>query len=938
MLIDEEECLRNLEKMSRKKFESICLELLEIMGFHISDVKSLSGDIVAEGRLEKEDERPLDYIIKCTRSGGDVKVEIESLKKMMTARSHGLLLTTKKIDAEIDDSDIEVAGGDRFYRLLDNFGLLSRVEKKEEKRSGGRLLREGDHCLSEGNYEQALEYYERAIAEENEPALAFLKKGLIFFEKNSLEEAEEAFRDSLDLDPDNPEAWVKLGQIHDGRDEKEKAVELYDKALDYDEDSIEAWKGKGKTLRDLELYDEAVLCFDRMIEIEPKNFKAWNEKGLCHLNKREYKEALDAFNSALTIQPRFEEAMLNKALVFEKLGKIKQALSVAEKLVDSNAKNAEYHYIKGAYLEKLGENKDAWRSIQRALQLDPGHKKAQELQFILQEKLGRGTDTSIVGEARQRITSKEIEEEIKAAVGTEDQGKLSIIPKGGGKFELKIDDKKEEITELKGKKDELEKDLEKREKEITDLADELEDTKRRLKEKEEKEDGEAEASEKVSELMDREEELEGLLSGKKEDIQQLEDEKYELENTVRDLEEQIAKWENIEKEMEKKEKDIDQLVGEREVLKSKLNKKREETKELMDRLETLKKETERKDKKIKELKDKEKYYKGMIEGEEVVGAYMDRNIYGERRGVKEARLLWTMGENSEALEHAPRVDHKRAYNIMGCCFYDLGDMDSAEDMFENARPWLLSDLNLEEMYYNRGRYEDAGSLVEELNQRKGAFEDVLSFLERGSETLRRLERLGSAVELYEKAERLESDPLVDFVMAKARCIVKKEGLSQGIGSLESIGSKEDHLEILNLLGVFYLKDKKYKKSFEIYSKMVEEAKNDHRYLNNLGCSAHHLEKFDEAMNAFEDALGSKPAHRIILNNLGFCQLEMNLVDAALETFKRAVEVNKKDPVSWYNKGIALKRLEDEGWREAVERAVELEPDFEEAKKILNEED
>lgn len=937
-MIDKEDCLKSLKRMSRKKFEKLCIELLESMGFKLSDIKSISGDILAKGSVGRgEEKKKEDYVVKCTRSGEDLLVEAEGLKKMMPPDSNALLLTTKQVESNtsIKYDNIEVAGGDRFYELLKNFDVLSQVEGGlEDKKRKGRLIQKGDDYLSEGNYDQALEFYDQAISEENQPALAFFKKGKIFLEKNSLEKAKEAFQDSLDLDPENPEAWAHLGDIYRKIGEKDRAVETYDKALDYDEDHLGAWRGKGKALYELGMYDEALLSFERILEIEPKECEAWNDKGLCHLEKGEYKEALDCFNSALSIEPGFEDALLNKALVFEKLDKINQALDVAEKLVELYPKEAEYHYMKGAYLKGRGEVEEAWKSIQRCLQLDPNHVQGQELQFILQERLGKHEEKkAIAEEGRHRITSKEIEEKIESAGVEKNKGKLSITPKGDGKFELEISGGQEEIMELKEEKAQLERKLEEKKDRIEELEEELERTKRKVEEKEESIQELRSKGEKAERLSAQKVKLKERLDKK---IDKLEEEKYDLERKVNKMENQFVEMEEMEKKMEEKEKSINQLVGERENLKSRLEKKDEELKVLREKLEemeknndeieTLHEKLDKKDETIKILKDElERKNEGFEEEE--------KTVYGHTRKVHEAELLWKMGEEEKALELAPKVDDNRTLNIMGCSFYDQKDTGSAEDMFEDARPYLLAVTNLEELYFEMEKYEDDINIIEEALE-SDSLKEILTFWEKSGESLRHAERFQSAIMYYEKAENLESDPLVDFLMGKARCEVEKGNWVEGVNTLEDLDSKEVYPELLNLLGVFYYKNREYEKSHEVFDIAVKKGGDDAVYFNNLGSCVSQLENFEEGLKLFEQALELRPDDPTILNNLGFCLLESNKVEEALDTFDRALDLDESDPVSWYNKGIALKRLDKKDWKDAVERAVDLDPDFQEAKTML----
>jgi len=368
-LSERKEVLDAVKKINRDDFERLCLKVLEGIGFEISNIKSVSGDILAEGMIQRESEKK-NFIIKFTRSCDDISSEVKSLKSFISPSTEGLLFTTKKIEGGLDlDEKIEVVGGIKLYQLLEKFNLLDDLARfKEEDKS-------------------AVSERERTTESGENKALEFLKKGETFLERGDHEKAIELLKKSLEIEPNEVKGWGLLGDSYDAADRKEEAVEAYNKAISLGGKDLEVLKKKGRILYEMKRYDEAILCFEDILELDPDSKEVWNNKALSHMRNGEYEESLECINNALSIDPRFEEAVLNKALIFENMGKIEKALEISNELIDSFPDKSEYHYVKGAYLKALERYERALDQMNRALELDPSNDQAKSLRSEIEMKM-----------------------------------------------------------------------------------------------------------------------------------------------------------------------------------------------------------------------------------------------------------------------------------------------------------------------------------------------------------------------------------------------------------------------------------------------------------------------------------------------------------------------------------------------------------------------
>ena len=90
---------------------------------------------------------------------------------------------------------------------------------------------------------------------------------------------------------------------------------------------------------------------------------------------------------------------------------------------------------------------------------------------------------------------------------------------------------------------------------------------------------------------------------------------------------------------------------------------------------------------------------------------------------------------------------------------------------------------------------------------------------------------------------------------------------------------------------------------------------------------------DEAVRLYQEVM-AKGANTTdwcgALNNIGIIQCARNDFTAAIESFRKVLEVNPRYPLAWYNLGNTLARCSAPGSREAIEaykKAVALRPSY-----------
>ena len=93
-----------------------------------------------------------------------------------------------------------------------------------------------------------------------------------------------------------------------------------------------------------------------------------------------------------------------------------------------------------------------------------------------------------------------------------------------------------------------------------------------------------------------------------------------------------------------------------------------------------------------------------------------------------------------------------------------------------------------------------------------------------------------------------------------------------------------------------------------------------------GRTLYKLNKYDEAIKAYEKAIELNPQDSKSWNNKGIALYNLNKYDEAIKAYDKAIEIDLRNSLAWYNKGDSLGRLNksDEA-KKAYDKANGINP-------------
>jgi tetratricopeptide (TPR) repeat protein len=145
---------------------------------------------------------------------------------------------------------------------------------------------------------------------------------------------------------------------------------------------------------------------------------------------------------------------------------------------------------------------------------------------------------------------------------------------------------------------------------------------------------------------------------------------------------------------------------------------------------------------------------------------------------------------------------------------------------------------------------------------------------------------------------------------------------------DGISKEWDFSEFSYNKGVALSNIEKYREAIEAFDAAIGKPNSYALAVNNKGNTYVKMEQFKDAIEAYTEAISINPKYSIAYNNRGQVYFNLKNYKKALEDFDRAIESNTSNYNSWTNKGAVFFHQKEYGKaKKAFEKALELNPDY-----------
>ena len=193
--------------------------------------------------------------------------------------------------------------------------ILSAQDAKECYRQGNLMLKNQD-------YQQAIDYYNKAIEQDSSYAFAINNKGRALFELQQYKQSVDCFDQVLALQPQNNKAKYQRGRANFSMAYYENSILDFSALLDDQEQHLDALYYRGKAYMEVERYSKAINDFKKLIEWRELDEStallyqnAYTLLGMSERYSSQFDAAMKSLNRAIEINANDATALYNRAVI-----------------------------------------------------------------------------------------------------------------------------------------------------------------------------------------------------------------------------------------------------------------------------------------------------------------------------------------------------------------------------------------------------------------------------------------------------------------------------------------------------------------------------------------------------------------------------------------------------------------------------------------------
>jgi tetratricopeptide (TPR) repeat protein len=249
------------------------------------------------------------------------------------------------------------------------------------------LIEEGDAKAAKGDWDNAIIDYTKAIALEENDAVAYNDLGVARFSKDDLDEAILDFNKAIELKPDFAGAYGSRGAAKMSKFDFDGAISDFNKAIALKPDDNyfknELWFAKnestnskpvlylhrGKVKKLGNNLDGAIADYSKAIELKPDFAEAYFSRGFAKKDKGDLDGAITDYTKAIELKPNYALAYNNRGWCEFLKNDFSGATNDATRAIQINTNNRSYYDTRGWARYEAGDVAGALQDCETAVGL-----------------------------------------------------------------------------------------------------------------------------------------------------------------------------------------------------------------------------------------------------------------------------------------------------------------------------------------------------------------------------------------------------------------------------------------------------------------------------------------------------------------------------------------------------------------------------------------
>jgi tetratricopeptide (TPR) repeat protein len=131
----------------------------------------------------------------------------------------------------------------------------------------------------------------------------YVEQGKALYFEGQYEDAIAFYEKAITAEPENLKAWLSRGAALAKLQRYDEAIAAYEKVTALKPDFSEAWFGKGLVLTRMQKYEAAIAAYTQLTDLKPDFYLAWFGKARCYAYQNQIALALTALEKAIALNP-----------------------------------------------------------------------------------------------------------------------------------------------------------------------------------------------------------------------------------------------------------------------------------------------------------------------------------------------------------------------------------------------------------------------------------------------------------------------------------------------------------------------------------------------------------------------------------------------------------------------------------------------------------
>ncbi len=229
----------------------------------------------------------------------------------------------------------------------------------------------GYQLAIDGNYEQAIKCFEKALKIKNDDKIALLNKANALSKLIQHSDALKTIEIILKNNSEDLDALTTKSFILRDLGVTKRGLDIINLVLEQIPNDIIALANKIMLLNELGKHQEVLKISEKILSEDPNHIETLTNRGAAFYNLKQYDEALKIYNKVLEKNSNYVPALVNKGILLSKTGDSERAIKYYDKALLIDPENPVILGNKSNDLDLLGITDKALICLDKALEINP---------------------------------------------------------------------------------------------------------------------------------------------------------------------------------------------------------------------------------------------------------------------------------------------------------------------------------------------------------------------------------------------------------------------------------------------------------------------------------------------------------------------------------------------------------------------------------------